>query len=515
MKTQMLKFIKSTKTTWISLALVVLVITGLQISVWGKFSDPDGFYHAKASQLLLEGKLGDTFPWLAYTTWSEGYADQHYLYHWLLVPFNTVGLLPVSIILFSTIFFVCFWLLMSKMQVPGKPFWLLLTLLGSVDFIFRINVVKANTISLALLCLITLITYQYHQQKNKKLLALIGVLSGIFAWTYGGFVCVPLFLTAYSMAILISERKVDVWPLLSSIFGIVVALLIHPHSQNLLVLLYDQIFQTGLGAGRVVPAGNEWLPFRFDWFLESNILVLTGWLIALVVEAKKIFSRKLNWLSIWMQTIAIGFFVLTLWHRRFIEYWTPFTVLATAITLSPYVRQLSWGKCKSLMVSAWQVTVAGMLIVVIVVLIGFYNVQKVYLSLSSGEANNRYQNASNWLINNSTPKDLVLNTQWDQSAQLFYWNDKNYYMLGLDPTFMYIYNPNLYWDWRKIADDNVENWGSIEAVHKLVKQDLRAKFIFVDVARNPNIYNFLSNDVHSDFFELGFDAGGLAIFRVL
>ncbi len=88
-------------------------------------------------------------------------------------------------------------------------------------------------------------------------------------------------------------------------------------------------------------------------------------------------------------------------------------------------------------------------------------------------------------------------------------------MVGLDPTFMYIYDPNLYWDWRKIADDNVENWGSIEAVHKLVKQDLRAKFIFVDVARNPNIYNFLSNDIHSDFFERGFDAGGLAIFRVL
>src|SRR5688500_18714804 len=100
----MLKYIKSMRASWISVIVGVCIIALIQFGIEGTFSDPDGFYHAKVSQLMEQGELESQFPWLQFTTWRAEYADQHYLYHWLLIPFNSIELLPVSIVVFAAIF---------------------------------------------------------------------------------------------------------------------------------------------------------------------------------------------------------------------------------------------------------------------------------------------------------------------------------------------------------------------------------------------------------------------------
>ncbi len=505
----MFKFIKLTRTTWISLGLAVSVLAGLQISTWGTFADPDGFYHAKASQLLAAGELGDTFPWLAYTTWKDGYADQHYLYHWLLVPFNTVPLLPLSIIVFGAVFLIAFWALMSELKIFGRPLWLLLLVVGSADFIFRINIVKANALSLALLCAIGIMLYRFHNKPEKKWLGLIALLSGVFAWTYGGFICAPLFVGAYCTAVLLTERRLNVWPLLASVIGIALALLIHPHSSHIFQLLYDQLFQTGLGAGSVVPAGNEWSPFDLSWFVKSNLIVLIPWTVALAIEIKQ--AKQARWLTVWLHIVALGFLVLTLWHRRFVEYWTPFTVLAAASTLTPFLSKVTWDDFKLSVQSFWQLRLLIVSLAFLVVFSGAFNIQQTYRSLAAGESGVRFRGAAEWIADHSEAGDLVLNTQWDQSPQLFYWNSKNYYLVGLDPTFMYLYDQQLYWDWRKVVDQP-NRWLPDDDIYKIIKEELKTKYVFIDSARNGDFAGYLAG--HPELFELSFTENFVEVYTV-
>lgn len=507
---------KKKLTLILGITFTALVLVGLQVSVWGKFADPDGFYHAKASQLLAAGKLSDTLPQLAYTTWNEGFADQHYLYHWLLIPFNNVHWLQLSVIVFGIIFVALFWWLMGELKISHKPLWLFLLLAGSVDFLFRINLIKANTLSLALLCAVGIFIYRFHSESNKaKWLTSIAFISGLFVWTYGGFVCVPLFVGAYCAALLIAERKFEIRPLLASCAGIAAGLFLHPHSHHLLNLLYDQLFQTGLGAGSVVPAGNEWLPFDLEWFVRSNLLILLAWLLAIIVELNLFTKKTLQWQNLWLHIVAIGFVILALWHRRFVEYWLPFAVLASAITLAPYLAKVSWSEFKNAIGSLWPVRLLVILLIFLIVMASSWNIQQVQRSLAGGVSGNKYQAAAQWLQNNSQSGDLVLNTQWDQFPQLFYWNDKNYYMVGLDPTFMYLFNQDLYWQWRNVADDNPGDWQSVEELHYVIAEQLKAKFVFIEIDRNQDLYNYLLNkDALGKNFELGYSSDDIAIFRV-
>ena len=55
------------------------------------------------------------------------------------------------------------------------------------------------------------------------------------------------------------------------------------------------------------------------------------------------------------------------------------------------------------------------------------------------------------------PGSLVFNTDWDDFPQLFFWNSHNVYVVGLDPTYMSLYDPALYRLWRSIANGSVPN----------------------------------------------------------
>ena len=62
-----------------------------------------------------------------------------------------------------------------------------------------------------------------------------------------------------------------------------------------------------------------------------------------------------------------------------------------------------------------------------------------------------FQDASMWLMEHTEPGERVYQTDWDNFPELFYFNTHNTYIVGLDPTFMYLANPELYLLWRSIG----------------------------------------------------------------
>lgn len=509
----MFKFIKSKKTYLISFGLALAVFAGLQYQARGVFADPDGFYHAKVSQLLVHGNLTDQYIWMPFTTWANGFADQHYLYHLLLSPFNQVDSLPVSIVIFGIIFFIALLVLFYKFKVSGVIWWAALILFGSVDFIFRLNLVKANALSLVLMFLVLILLLQWQQNRSKINLLLMSAASFIFVWTYGGFVFLPVLVGGYVLAIYITQKKFDLWPLLIIILGIGLGMLFHPHSGHLIESLGNQLFQTGLRAGSEVPAGNEWLQYNLFWFVKSNLIVLIVWLFSIGIIIHKLIRSKLSWQEIWLQILAIFFFFLAMQHRRFIEYFVPFAVLASAIVFEPFFSKIEWQEVKNTIKKYWQFRFVLLFVTITITLTFGWNFNQVASYVKQGTSSHQYEHAAQAIAEQSNPGDMVLNTQWDQFPQLWYWNSKNYYMAGMDPTFMYLQDPVRYWQWRKIADDNTDDWKDATATHLMIKESLATKFIFIETDRNSNIIEFL--DQYPQFFEPFFSEDNIAVYKVL
>ncbi len=507
-------------TTYLSAFIGAASAFGLmQFLAKGRFADPDGFYHAKVSQLLSAGRLSDTFPWMQFTTWKSNFADQHYLYHWLLIPFNDIHRMQISIFVFGLVFLITFAYVLNSSRTRWNWLWFAVLLFGSVDFLFRVNLVKANTLSLAFLFLLIALIHSWHDSKSQRksmwLLAGMAGISALFVWTYGGFLFVPFLVLAYCVAATVKNRHVVIFPLLAVLAGIGLGIILHPHHSHFLQLMYDQLFRTGLGAGTVVPAGGEWKPFNLDWLIKSNIPLLAIWLTAILLEAKVMLSKRLpEWRNLWIHAAALGLFALTLWHRRFIEYFVPFAVLASAISLTPYFAQVSWQKFANAWNGLWELRLYVSVMGIVIVMAFGYSYKQVYGSLNYAKTADQYEQAGKWMADHSEKGDIVFNTQWDEFPGLFYWDDRNYYLVGMDPTFMYIHNPDLYWKWRAIADDQPDdgNWGTPERMSEIFKRDFDAKFVFVDSSRNPNIYNRLKAE--PERYVLGFDDNDMAVFTV-
>ncbi|MDQ3018614.1 MAG: hypothetical protein M3Q64_01950 [bacterium] len=494
----------------------------MQYTAGFRFADPDGFYHAKVAQLIQGGMLSDSFPWLQFATWNNYFADQHYIYHVLLIPFASIQLLPWSVVVFSALSITVFALLLRQFRVKYVWLWVILLLIGSVDFLFRINLVKANTLSLVLLFAAIMTIVHYRQSSPSHYwrgITILAIISALFVGTYGGFVFLPVIAGLYLALELVIYRKVSWWIVTAIALGIGAGIFLHPQHSSLLHHLYDQIFNTGLGAGSVVPAGSEWLPFNLDWFFKSNSLLIVAFIlnaVVLLVEIKSIFrhQKKDNLFRIWLFLITVLFLGLTLWHRRFIEYWAPFAILSAALALKPYLAQIDILKFRQAVVFSREVGIATVLIVVMVGYAGYYNVSHVVLSLRGGEKGLEYKAAAEWLAGHSQPGEVVLNTQWDQFPALFYWNSKNYYIVGMDPTFMYVHSPSLYWQWRKIADDNPSDWQSLKQVHGIMRNDLRSTWLFVDKNRNADIYEYVLQDITGEYFESAYTDDQFAVIRV-
>jgi hypothetical protein len=68
-----------------------------------------------------------------------------------------------------------------------------------------------------------------------------------------------------------------------------------------------------------------------------------------------------------------------------------------------------------------------------------------------------YANASAWLEENTPANARVFQTDWDDFPRLFYYNTHNTYLIGLDPTYLQLYDADLYDLWVDITQGDVEN----------------------------------------------------------
>jgi hypothetical protein len=119
---------------------------------------------------------------------------------------------------------------------------------------------------------------------------------------------------------------------------------------------------------------------------------------------------------------------------------------------------------------------------------------------------NTYEPAALWLAENTPPGSIVFHSDWDEFPMLFYYNNSNFYLVGLDPTFMYNYNKDLYWKWH-----NITLGSEVQNIYQIIKNDFNAEYVFVEASTHELLDRNLRNNF---YFELVYQDEISKIYKV-
>ncbi len=494
----------------------------LYIQATPGFLDPDSFYHLKISKIISQqGPIFD-FPWLQYTVLNDFYIDHHFLYHVAAVPFivvlgDFVGF-KLFTVLISSLFILLSYTFLKKYKIKYAEFFALL-LVFSPAFLYRASLGKANSFSLIFLFLGIYFIF-------KKRYLWLFILSFFYVWTYGGFLLLLVMTIFYILANAIYKTWLDqplwlklrkyFWPLkitnytinfFKTIFskqsfklfftvlgGTIAGLIFNPYFPKNIKFYWQQVYEIGIkNYQSIVNVGGEWYPYpMFELMTNTGALVIMAFL-ALILFISSFKKQKTE--SIFFFMTSFVFLLLTLKSKRYVEYYIPHLALFTAFSFH-FGRDVLI-KIKDFI---WQEFKPAKYLVFIIFLFLFALMVKdlviTHNSFLQPISFNKYDKISQYLKNNSNEGDVIMHTDWDEFPPLFYQNSKNYYIVGLDPTFMYNYDPQLY---QLYAD--ITTAKKSDNLYQAIKENFNAKYFFVESGREQLEKNLQYNSNFTKVYE--------------
>jgi hypothetical protein len=438
--------------------------------------DNDGFYHIKLAWLMRTEGLKPDFPWLPLSILSaDEFYDHHFLFHVALIPF-TFGDLRLgakwAAVTFSAISFLSIWYLFHRQKIPASWLWAL-ALLGISDaFLYRMSITRAQSLSLAVLAL----GLAWILEGKYKHLA---VLSFLYVWMYDAFPMILAVAGLHFLAVLLIERRLEFRPLLWAGMGIGAGLIVNPYFPNNLIFTYHHLLPKLLDATSV-SVGNEWYPYDTGQLLENSLPALIAFVSG--AFALGLAGRRMDLRTATSFLIALLFGVMLFKARRFVEYFPPFALIFSAFAWAPLFnpqRQPSASASKFL--AAAQSNLHVILLVGLVTIGIVKTIPVAQGRIADSKPYDLYAGASAWLVQNTPPGERVFQTDWDDFPRLFFYNTHNTYLAGLDPTYLQLYDRDLYDAWVEITRGEVEN------PSRIIIERFSARYVHTDL----NHGNFL------------------------
>lgn len=482
----------------------------LAIQTAGKtLNCPDSFYHAKMVSFLSQGKIIKNFVWLPYTILGENYIDHHFLYHILVIPFSLIFSplfgIKMATLFFATLAIIIFYWFLKKFKIKIPLVWTLL-LFTSSTFLTRLNLAKVPATAL-----IVLIFGLYTLFKRKHFL--LGLISFIYVWLYNTwpilYVTVILYCLSYAFKKIINHwnsfkdwklkiknflkylfEKENLKIFFSSFFGIVLGLIINPYFPKNLYFDWVHIIKIGLkNYQNILSVGAEWHPYDPLDLIFGNLFIFIPWLISIgwfFVSFKKsslpFSGQRTKTLTLFI--ISSLFFIYTIKSRRNIEYFVPLAILFTSFSFNHLFSNFSWhtylNEFKKM--KEFPFNLISLILICLFstffIFSGLFLYERVWLGkikeFSGGLSFDKFKKLSLFLKENTQEGEIIFHSSWDEFPMLFYHNDKNYYIAGLDPTFFYEKSKPLYWLWFNIITGKQK-----KNLAKTIKENFKARYIFV------------------------------------
>ncbi len=522
------KFLLKAKKWKLDYVLLFLIMAGYYGHIqWNNYiGDPDGFYHAKLAKWLWSGRLIKTMPWMQFATLRDHFTDHQLLYHLILAPFtniyNPLIGVKVATVLFATVMVLVFYWLLKRLRLSWPwAFSLAFVVLNGLNF--RLSLIKVNSLSLIIIWLLIFALF-------RKKVWLAFILSMIFVWLYAGWPLAILILAGYLASGWIynhlhrSRLKIfwhqtirffhtSVWDKkiklsLAVLIGLVLGLVINPYWPQNLYFYYQQIIQIALiNQGQNFTVGGEWYGTSIFHVISSapHLFIAAG-LIFLVLFFNFKKASRLTWFSFIM---TFGFLLLTIKSKRYVEYYMPFALLFTASGTTDIKKIFDWQK----VVHFWQQlsiflkTYLTMVFLVFLTLIMPSTYDRILsVHLSSNWPIGIFEAGSLWLKNNTPEDSVVFHSDWDEWPPLFYYNDHNYYIVGLDPTFMHNYSPKLHELYAAITTGQIT-----VSPARQIQANFNADFILVSKDSHQSFIYQLDHDPHA---ELTYQDNQLKIYQI-
>lgn len=489
------------------------IFTYLQFDL--TFADPDSFYHAKAALMLRDKGAITELPWLSATTLKYNYVDHHFLYHLILIPF--VSLFPpliglkIATIIFASLAIVVFFWFLRQLKVKGA-FWYTLFLLTINPFVFRLNLAKAQALVLIFLFLGLYFLF------NRRYLSLL-LLSCFYVWLYAGWPLILVLTLIYLFINWLEAYRQSGWLvvkkmrskinrqslvlLISVVLGIFAGLFFSPYFAKNFYFYWQQSFKIAvINYQYLIGVGGEWYPYQLPDLLLAAPLFFFLLIIALGLF---IFTYRRQSINSWLFLVfTFLFFVLTFKSRRNVEYFIPFAVCFSALAITTFFSLIEKSLVK---LKTNKIFVFSPLIIILLFSPIFYHDLKlVKNSFHQGFSFTKFSEPSQWLKDH-TPKDsIVFHSDWDEFPLLFYHNDHNYYLVGLDPTFMYEFDKDLHRHWVEITTGKQK-----QELYLVIKTLFGASYVFVDINQNADFDRNLANNF---YFQKVFENQEARIYRV-
>lgn len=478
--------------------------------------DWDGYYHIKWSALLWENfsqfKWLPTFEWLPLTVLNPAdYADHHFLFHLLQIPFlwffQPVTAAKVATVVFATLaIFSCYWILF-RYEVKHQLIWLAALMVCSNAFYYRMNMGKAPPLTI----IITILGIHLLFQRNYVWLA---PLMFAFVWTYSLF---PLLLFAaiiWTLIIAWNERRLEWRPLAYTFGGMVAGNLINPYFPQNLGLFFEHLWtKLKVGGDFQVPVGGEWYPYYGNELLMNFPIALGAMLIGYILfkpHAGKLPEKATFFLMFTTILLAAQFR-----SKRFAEYFPPFAILFAAFAfqaftatktnelpedfqreIDPYLdapvpteKEEWWNAART--ASVWVLGI-GLFIFWFYSLVGLhrfgFDEPGMIDNIKTNEPGDKYRRAMEFATGldstgaDNIPKgEIIFNCTWDDFPKLFFYNTKHRYVYGLDPNYLYSENQELYTSLKDLTE------GKVDDPAPVIREKFGANYIFADAKENTDM----------------------------
>jgi hypothetical protein len=440
-------------------------------------ADNDGYYHIKLAYLMRTEGLKPAFPWLPLSILNpREFYDHHFLYHVALIPFTFGDLLAGakwSAVFFASLAFLSTWNLFRNQQIPHASLWALGLAAISETFLFRMSVPRAQSLSVAVVML------GMDWLLRKKYLRL-GGLAFAYVWLYDAFPLLGVVAFMYVAAGYLSERRVELRPLVAVGAGTILGLLINPYFPYNIAFAVQHILPKLVDATEI-QVGNEWYPYDTDQLLSNSTLALVAFVsggLALGLSGKRVDTR-----TAFAFLLACLFGVALLQARRFIEYFAPLALVFGAFAWTPVI-------ARAITARGWQKHLPGLALLGLIVPFAWVSFTGVQARMDSAKPFDMFAGSSAWLAANTTAGERVFQTDWDDFPRLFFYNSANTYLIGLDPTYMQLYNAELYDLWVKVVQGRVDNPSEIILAvfdARYVVSDLRHAGFLEEAAQDPGL----------------------------
>lgn len=496
--------------------------------------DPDTYYHIKMGWLYGTGEVqqaGVDFHWTRETTWNGAFSDKDYLFHVFLVPFAQFADGPgdfegmifgarLGIALLTTLFALALWGSLRALGVRHAWLYtLLLTAVGGSYIVFRVNMCRSYMISLALACIGWVLLW-----KRARLALFLLMIVYTLSYTAAHLMLVLQLVRAVIELVFgpaqgrtrVQDLKSNAALLGCICAGIAFGCFLHPHSwelvelwwvQNVVVLALshrDSVapiidgfaaffgMPTNYQGGPAIALGRELEP-PLGSFIATSAPVL--WAAPMLLPLfSALLGHRPSRLSVYTGVMAVLWFGAYMTNQRFIEYASPFCLMACAVWLDDLLHSEAWAAfMQRKPVLSRALPISGAIIALVVSVVTWVGAAISYRSTDRGVV----ENAARWLHDNPQAHGkVVFHDRWDDFTKLIFYASECDYLNGLDPTFMLEKDRRKYELWMDLTR------GKRAEMVDVIEKEFGASYILFRRSSSEYAYYKLSEEARSGRLKL-------------